>query len=198
MLRSNEKSTSFNNPSISNENKFDISFNYNNEELDNTIKYDSDESLDQTMDFNEINEENLKENLQHVDEKEEEISQMWFETLKLLENNEIDKAYDLVLSSGDDIYLLRLMMKTGSCIKKLRRKTAVALLKRLTQIGKSNFLQKICFNFLDDFKNKKARDALNIEEQHKILDILGKMEKKKGPMLEKTQKLRDYYAKSFK
>lgn len=171
------------------------------DELDNTVKYDSDDNLSDTVDFSENNNENivLKEpQTLNSFKKEEEISSMWLEVLKFIENNELDEAYEKVLNSGDDIYLIRLMMKTGSCIKKLRRKTAVLLLKRLAQIGKSNFLNKICLNFLDDFKDKKAKEALKIEDQRKILDALEKIKQKKGNLESKAQNLSDYYIKSFK
>lgn len=173
----------------------------NEDELDNTVKYDSDDNLSDTVDFSENNNENilLKEpQTLNSFKKEEEISSMWLQVLKSIENNELDEAYEKVLNSGDDIYLIRLMMKTGSCIKKLRRKTAVLLLKRLAQIGKSNFLNKICLNFLDDFKDKKAKEALKIEDQRKILDALEKIKQKKGNLESKAQNLSDYYIKSFK
>jgi len=167
-------------------------------ELDNTIKYDSSDDLDETLDFNEEIVQENNDKFHDILEKEEGISNMWNKTIDSLENNELDEAYTQVLASGDDIYLIRLMMKTGSCLKKLKRKTAVSLLKRLAMIGKSNFLQKICLNFLDDFKDKNATEELKIEEQKKILEVLENMQRKKGPLQVKSNQLHEYFAKKFK
>lgn len=196
LIRSKENnipfSEDYDNP-ISNNN------NYFTTELDNTVKYDSD-NLDDTLDYNEEEEAEKfdKSRFDGILEKEEEISRMWDETLSFIENKELDEAYTHVLNAGDDIYLIRLMMKTGSCLKKLRRKTAVLLLKRLAMIGKSNFLQKICLNFLDDFKDKNAIEGLKIEEQKKILDTLEIMQKNKGPLQSKSKQLHDVFIKKFK
>lgn len=170
-----------------------------NPNLDDTIKYDSDaenNNLDDTLDFNEPVDKKPKYN--DLIEKEEGISKIWLKTLDHLENNELEEAYSTVLESGDDIYLIRLMMKTGSCLKKLRRKTAVSLLKRLALIGKSNFLQKMCLNFLDDFKNKDATEALKIEDQKKILEALKNIQRKNGTLQQQSTQLHDYFSKKFK
>ena len=166
-------------------------------DIDDTIRYDSEtENLDDTLDFNEPLEKKLR--YDDIMEKEEGISKIWEKTLDHLENNELDEAYSTVLNSGDDIYLIRLMMKTGSCLKKLRRKTAVLLLKRLALVGKSNFLQKMCLNFLDDFKNKDATEALKIEDQRKILDSLKNIQRKNGPLQHQSSQLHEYFSRKFK
>ena len=170
-----------------------------NPNLDDTIKYDSDaenNNLDDTLDFNEPVDKKPK--YDDLMEKEEGISKIWLKTLDHLENNELEEAYSTVLESGDDIYLIRLMMKTGSCLKKLRRKTAVLLLKRLALIGKSNFLQKMCLNFLDDFKNKDATEALKIEDQKKILEALKNIQRKNGTLQQQSTQLHEYFSKKFK
>jgi len=170
-----------------------------NSDLDDTIKYDSDnDNLEDTLDYNDEGHNNKKQKFDEILEKEEGIAKIWAKALDHLENNELDEAYSTILNSGDDIYLIRLMMKTGSCLKKLRRKTAVLLLKRLAMIGKSNFLQKMCLNFLDDFKNKDATESLKIEDQKKILDVLENIQRKKGPLQQQSSHLHDYFIKKFK
>ena len=190
----------FRNPEILNKNPNKIipSLENDDNELDNTIKYESSDDLDETVDFNEEIVQENQEKFRDILEKEDGISKMWVKTMDFLENNELDDAYTQVLASGDDIYLIRLMMKTGSCLKKLRRKTAVSLLKRLAMIGKSNFLQKMCLNFLEDFKDKNATEELKIEEQKKILDVLENMQRKKGALQVKSNQLHDYFVKKFK
>ena len=180
-----------------NNNEFPTKMVLNNpSELDDTLEYDSDH-LDDTLDYNNEEEETKQQKYKGILEKEEQISDMWNKTLEYVDKNELDEAYTNVLNSGDDIYLIRLMMKTGSCLKKLRRKTAVGLLKRLSMIGKSNFLQKMCLNFLDEFKNKNAIESLKIEEQKKILDTLENMQRKKGALQQKSSELHEYFINKF-
>ena len=50
------------------------------------------------------------------------------------------KKLVLFLIIEDDLYLIRLLLKTGPCLKKLKRKTAVKLIRRIILIIKSNFL----------------------------------------------------------
>jgi hypothetical protein len=50
---------------------------------------------------------------------ESKINSIWLESLELISQNKITEAYDLILSSKDDIYLLRLVYLTGPVLRLL-------------------------------------------------------------------------------
>lgn len=71
----------------------------------------------------------------------------WAQALELLRQNRIDEAYRLLLDKDDDIYLLRLMNKTGVCYDKLSTETARRLKEKAARIGNSAALQNIALRF---------------------------------------------------
>lgn len=48
----------------------------------------------------------------------------WNKALEYLDAGDINKAYEEILISEDDLYLLRLMTITGPCVNKLNQKVA--------------------------------------------------------------------------
>jgi hypothetical protein len=52
----------------------------------------------------------------------EPLMDMWGQSLAELQDRRVTAAYTRVLKSGDDLYLLRLMHKTGNCLTKLSSK----------------------------------------------------------------------------
>lgn len=77
----------------------------------------------------------------------------------------------------DDIYLIRLLIKTGPILDKLTRPTSTRLLKKLLQIMKSDFLNQMFLtsvegaiksnvpNILDNKQNKSIADTMTIIAQ---------------------------------
>lgn len=79
-------------------------------------------------------------------EKSEEIdalSKIWIDVLHDLSIGKVEDAYIKVLNSGDDIYLLRLMHKTGTCLSKMSSGACKRILGRLGMILNSGFLEGI-------------------------------------------------------
>lgn len=71
------------------------------------------------------------------------ISQMWLKALDSLSKGQTSASFQLVLASGDDLYLLRLMLKTGVCMEELDQETREDLLERLGLIAASGFLASV-------------------------------------------------------
>lgn len=117
------------------------------------------------------------------------MSEIWNNALIDLNNNDLDTAYKRIIDSNDDIYLMRLMMKTGSCLKKLRRNTAINLIKKISLITQNNFVNKIWIKFFQEIFKEKTINDLSIENQNKIMEILYKLNKETGVVKEKSNEM---------
>lgn len=71
----------------------------------------------------------------------------WAQALDYLNQGRIDEAYKLLLDKDDDIYLLRLMNKTGVCYDHLTPATARRLQEKANRISQSSALQNMARNF---------------------------------------------------
>lgn len=76
------------------------------------------------------------------------VSQMWLKALKALNKGETGESFRMVLESGDDLYLLRLILKTGVCLDELPPETCEDLLERLGLVSTSDFLGSVCSDWL--------------------------------------------------
>ena len=71
------------------------------------------------------------------------LSQVYLNSLQLLEYDRYDSAFKQVLDMNDDFYLMKLMTKTGTCWDKLQDSTAHSLRQRIQEIFKSGFLDSL-------------------------------------------------------
>ena len=79
---------------------------------------------------------------------DDDPSEMWGSVLEALGDYDYETAFKLVLSSGDDIYLLRLMYKTGPDVYRLLKdSTALKLFSRVVAVAKSRFLDCLVLDF---------------------------------------------------
>ena len=82
--------------------------------------------------------ENKLSNLDDINKKkdknislESKINSIWLKCLDLISRNKISEAYNLIISSKDDIYLLRLVYLTGPVLNSLDDNIAIKVLKRI-------------------------------------------------------------------
>jgi len=64
------------------------------------------------------------------------------------------------------------MSKTGPCLEKLNRKTAVAVTNRITQLQASNFMDNLFFNFVKEGFDLDLVDSLQVGDQNDLLQEL--------------------------
>ena len=128
---------------------------------------------------NELNLLRLKSkiDLQASQQIESQINEKWKEALKLLSKNKISEAYKLILESGDDIYLLRLVCLTGPVLYLLEEELAKNILVRINKINRGKQIQDILVNLVEEStkinkNNKSIFFNLNYKEQNDILDSL--------------------------
>ena len=135
-------------------------------------------NLDKTeSDLIVINNRRIEKNLLNSTQKENKYSSLWYKSLIFLEKNQINEAYNLILKSQDDIYLLRLIFITGPVLNKLNENLAKKVLIRMNKINKSQQIQNILINLInqsliENDNDKKIFYLLNYEEQNEILDSL--------------------------
>ena len=117
-----------------------------------------------------LNNNNKKSNIT----LESQINNIWLECLDLINQNKMNEAYDLILSTKDDIYLLRLMCLTGPILNSLNENLAKNVLVRINMINRGKQINDILIKFVEESINNKNNifKKLEYKEQNYILDSL--------------------------
>ena len=117
-----------------------------------------------------LNNNNKKSNIT----LESQINNIWLECLDLINKNKMNEAYDLILSTKDDIYLLRLMCLTGPILNSLNENLAKNVLVRINMINRGKQINDILIKFVEESINNKNNifKKLEYKEQNDILDSL--------------------------
>ena len=125
------------------------------------------------------------DNLMKSQKIETKINETWKEALKLLEKNKISDAYRLILMSGDDIYLLRLVCITGPVLRFLDEDLAKKVLVRINMINRGQHIKNVLIQLVEeslkinDKNNNNIFYSLSYKEQNDIVDSLFVMLKNK-------------------
>ena len=82
----------------------------------------------------------------------------WNNCLKLVTNNRINEAYKSILETQDDLYLIRLMGKTGVCYEELDYSTATQLKNRVDEISKTTYIDNLIEEFQQENDDGKILD----------------------------------------
>jgi len=78
----------------------------------------------------------------------DEIVSIWNKALYLLLQDQINEAYCIILDTQDDLYLLRLMAKTGVCYHKLDHPVQRDLKERVRLMKDAEFVAELIQEFL--------------------------------------------------
>ena len=116
-------------------------------------------------------------NLMASQQIESKINEEWKDALRLLGKNKISDAYQLILSSGDDIYLLRLVCLTGPVLDLLDEELAKNVLIRINMINRGKHIQDVLIKLVEEsLQVKKNNNSiffnLHYKQQNDILDSL--------------------------
>ena len=124
---------------------------------------------------------------------ESQINLIWLKCLELISQNKISEAYNLIISSQDDIYLLRLVCITGPVLHLLDENLAKKVLTRINMINRGKQISDILINLVEESIDNKNNifKKLEYSEQNDILDSLFNMFKNKrnNNLTEKAQNL---------
>jgi len=135
--------------------------------------------------------ENLSQKPQERNLGVSTAGEIWKEASNDVSRGDYEAAYSKVLDAGDDIYLLRLLKITGSCMKKLNRGTALKLMKRIIVLQKSNFFDKMALGFFESAQKTRVVHNMKIEEQNLMLKELYKMSAKPNVLGETAANLHE-------
>jgi len=108
---------------------------------------------------------------------ESKINSIWLNCLELINKNKISEAYELILNSKDDIYLLRLILLTGPVLHLLNENLAKKILVRINMINRGKQINDILIQFIEESIDNKNNifNKLEYKEQNDILDSLFNM-----------------------
>lgn len=85
--------------------------------------------------------------------KIDKLSYEWSKILMLLADDDIENAFWNVLRMNDDVYLLRLMIKTGNCMHNLSFELQNEISQRVLQFENLEFLKNCVKDFLETEHN---------------------------------------------
>lgn len=117
------------------------------------------------------------------------LSQAWVEVLQFVNAGRLDEAFRRILVTGDDIYLLRLMHKTGVCLKGLNKDTCKSVLQRLGMILNSNFLENLGMAWIAEAVQEGIFSKLSEDEQEGVVDVLQRYARIPGDEGENAQEI---------
>ncbi|CAK68214.1 unnamed protein product (macronuclear) [Paramecium tetraurelia] len=100
----------------------------------------------------------------------------WNKALEYLDAGDINKAYEEILISEDDLYLLRLMTITGPCV-------AFQLHQKIKLLMKSEFWKVLALQMLGNLSSKQ--ECLRIEQKQKLQQLLYQWSKSWQPQISK-------------
>ena len=102
----------------------------------------------------------------------------WIQASAFIEQGNIDEAYSIILNSEDDIYLLRLMIKTGpNCYKRMDKSQSNRLFERVIKLTKSNFLDNMILNFFLEACKTDLSNHIDYELRSNMIMVLESMSK---------------------
>ena len=97
---------------------------------------------------------------------------MWHKCQDYAKRREYQKAYALMLSLGDDMYLLRLVVQTGPVTKFLEPDTSKQVLKQLNRIVRRGIFEQMECEWVDDAKRSGVMRQMSMVEQNEYMDTL--------------------------
>ena len=104
----------------------------------------------------------------------------WSRALQCLYKDDYNEAYRLVLNSNDDIYLLRLMYKTGpDCYRLLDDNISLRLFSRVVAVAKSRFLDDLTLDFFFEACDTGLASHVDRDTVESMVMVLESMDRSK-------------------
>mmetsp|Transcript_848 Transcript_848/g.1967 ORF Transcript_848/g.1967 Transcript_848/m.1967 type:complete len:959 (-) Transcript_848:32-2908(-) len=115
----------------------------------------------------------------------DDLSRTWLSVLEKIEKAELEDAYSEVLGSSDDLYLLRLMHLTGSCMSSLTPQTGSEVLRHTAHILGSGFVNQLGAQWIAGSVKAGVFKSLSSETKRQLLTPLSRMEDQQSAQLYK-------------
>lgn len=129
------------------------------------------QSSNQISGMNKLN-YNIDSNSKKSAEETPKIVNDWVKIINFAEKGNFNSAYEEVLNTGDDIYLIRLMYLTGPSFDKMNQKLCKQLVFRASMIARSHQVQNLTLNFIKAAFEKGLFLDFNKVEQNDLLETL--------------------------
>lgn len=102
-----------------------------------------------------------------------EPSEAWLKALTSLDDCDYESAFKVLLDAGDDLFLLRLMYKTGPEVYRyLKENTSLRLFARVVAIAKGQFLNDAVLDFFFEACDSGMAAQLDQETVESMLMVL--------------------------
>lgn len=100
------------------------------------------------------------------------LTKTWTQSLSDLRNKQTQRAYRRVLRTGDDLYLIRLMVTTGAVVRELNEGTVGTVLERMSQLLSQSFVAGVMLDWVAESVQTGLFFEASKEEQHGLLAII--------------------------
>jgi len=97
------------------------------------------------------------------------LTRTWSLTLSDLRNKQIQRGYRRVLRTGDDLYLIRLMVTTGTVLGELEEMTVGTLMERVGRLLSQSYVAGVRFDWIAESVQTGLFFEMSPEEQQNTL-----------------------------
>ena len=97
------------------------------------------------------------------------LTRTWSLTLSDLRNKQIQRGYRRVLRTGDDLYLIRLMVTTGTVLGELEEMTVGTLMERVGRLLSQSYVAGVRFDWVAESVQTGLFFEMSPEEQQNTL-----------------------------
>lgn len=126
------------------------------------------------------------------------LAQKWLESLDMIEKKDINSAYSNLLTTNDDLYLLRLMLKTNTCLRVLHHDVAKDIMSKLSCILSSRFAENIGLNWINQsIKDNRCIKVLKSGKCETLVEGLKNICDKGGDEGKEAYRLYKYFVARF-
>ncbi len=109
-------------------------------------------------------------NEEETEEEQETVTDKWIRILSLVENNEINLAFEEAILLDDPIYLLRLLIMTRTPISSLTAENCSNLWAKFLGIYQHNFISIMFVQMFSQAQDLNLiKNSLTIEEMHELM-----------------------------
>lgn len=98
------------------------------------------------------------------------VTQVWLNALDLFTQGDLNAAFATLLDAGDDVYLMRLMHKSGVCLDQLSPEIVTELMRRLGLLLSSWIIPEATMDWCEEAVRLNLWSQLDTDSQSQIAD----------------------------
>lgn len=143
--------------------------------------------------------EDIEENFEDFNEvtflappSPDQLTEKWANILGEVEKGDINKAFEMVLETRDDLYLLRLMFKFNPCLRNLPQKISLTVISKLIGTLQGRFIENLGIEWIVTGLKNPVFEKTVFEVSEEISEAMKNVASKGGEEAEEAQQVFEY------